>query len=179
MPTNVEIKARIRNWTQIQTLVAELADGPPEILNHYDTFFRVSRGRLKLRDLGDGRGELIHYERPDVSGPKCSHYRVYPTRDPESLCALLGGALGVVGTVQKTRRLYWYGPTRIHLDEVAGLSHFLELEVVLRAGQSASEGKRLADELLTRLEIAQDDLVAGAYLDLLLARQQTEQSNEK
>ncbi len=179
MPTNVEIKARIRDWTRIQALVAELADGPAVILNQNDTFFKVSRGRLKLRDLGDGRGELIHYERPDVPGPKSSHYRVHPTQDPEALRSLLGEALGVLGTVRKTRRLYWRGQTRIHLDEVAGLSRFVELEVVLREGQSAADGKHQADELLTRLEIVPDDLVAGAYIDLLLARQQAEKAHEK
>jgi adenylate cyclase class IV len=78
-----------------------------------------------------------------------------------------------VGRVRKTRLLLIVGATRIHLDRVEGLGDFLELEVVLRDGQTAEEGEAVAAQLLRELRIAPSQLVAGAYLDLLAAASST------
>lgn len=43
--------------------------------------------------------------------------------------AVLSMALGVKGTVKKRRVLHIVDQTRIHIDEVDGLGHFMELEV--------------------------------------------------
>ncbi|RMC22792.1 hypothetical protein DUI87_00203 [Hirundo rustica rustica] len=118
----------------------------------------------------DGRGELIFYERPDSAGPKLSSFTITPTADPEGLQAVLAQSLGTLGTVTKERLLLLLGQTRLHLDRVQGLGDFLELEVVLRPEQSVEDGQRLARELLRDLGIGERDLVCGAYLDLLLAR---------
>jgi predicted adenylyl cyclase CyaB len=76
-------------------------------------------------------------------------------------------ALGTVGRVRKRRRVYFVGQTRVHLDEVQGLGSFLELEVVLAPAQSVEQGQLVAHDLLAALGVADTDLVAGAYVDLL------------
>ena len=76
-------------------------------------------------------------------------------------------ALGVGITVTKCRFLYLVGQTRIHLDEVEGLGAFLELEVVLKPGQSEQEGRQIADQIMREMEVTEADLVACAYVDLL------------
>ena len=85
--------------------------------------------------------------------------------------AALGDALaraqGVVGRVRKTRLLLLAGQTRIHLDRVEGLGDFLELEVVLREGQSEAEGEAIAEQLMAQLGVSASQRLAGAYLDLL------------
>ncbi|KAM4902072.1 uncharacterized protein FYW23_002728 [Sylvia borin] len=143
--------------------------GAGQVLFQTDTFFRVPRGRLKLRRTQDGRGELIFYERPDSAGPKLSKFSITPTADPEGLQAVLSQSLGVLGTVTKERLLLLLGQTRLHLDQVQGLGDFLELEVVLRPEQSVEDGQRVARELLRELGVEEQDLVCGAYLDLLLS----------
>lgn len=42
---------------------------------------------------------------------------------------VLSDALGVKGEVRKDRQLFMIGQTRVHLDTVEGLGHFMELEV--------------------------------------------------
>ncbi|XP_059703630.1 uncharacterized protein LOC132327940 isoform X4 [Haemorhous mexicanus] len=148
----------------------QVCPGAGQVLLQTDTFFRVPRGRLKLRRTQDGRGELIFYERPDSAGPKLSRFSITPTADPEGLQAVLSQSLGVLGTVRKERLLFLLGQTRLHLDRVQGLGDFLELEVVLRPEQSEEDGQRLARELLRELGIGEQDLISGAYLDLLLAQ---------
>jgi len=167
MPTNIEIKARVKNPAELHSRAEGLSDAPVQIIPQEDTFFHVPKGRLKLRQLKPDLAQLVYYERPDREGPKRSNYHIYETRDPEGLKTALSLALGVRGVVRKTRYLYLVGQTRIHLDDVEGLGRFMELEVVLRDGQSEAEGQSIAEDLMKRLGIRKEDLIDGAYMDLL------------
>src|SRR5262249_46041784 len=101
------------------------------------------------------------------SGPKESFYLCSQTSTPDALRELLSHAYGVVGRVQKRRLLFHAGRTRIHLDEVKGLGHFLEFEVVLKEGEVADAGKKEAEVFMERLGIQRSQLVEQAYVDLL------------
>ena len=170
MATNIEIKARVHDFQALQARAKALSDTPLQVIPQEDTFFNVPRGRLKLRQLAPDFGQLVYYERTDASGPKRSDYLLAGTSDPAALKAALTAALGVRGVVRKTRYLYMIGQTRIHLDEVEGLGNFMELEVVLRPGQSDVEGQAIAEELMDKLGIQRDDLLEGAYMDLIEAK---------
>ena len=168
MPTNVEIKARVRNPARLKSLAEALALTPSQIILQEDIFFEVPRGRLKLRIFAPNSAELIYYEREDGPGPKESRYSLSQTSEPEALKTVLQKSLGVRGIVRKQRTLYLVGQTRIHLDEVEGLGSFVELEVVLQAHQSHADGDQIARGLMLKLEIQDSDLVEQAYIDLLL-----------
>lgn len=170
MPANIEIKARVRDFAQIQLRAERLSNVPVEIIPQEDTFFVTPHGRLKLRVLSESHGQLIYYTRPDQEGPKRSDYQLYRTSDPEALKRVLTLAYEARGVVRKTRYLYLVGQTRVHLDDVAGLGQFLELEVVLEEGQSDAEGQRIAEELMASLGVEKSDLLEGAYMDLLEGR---------
>lgn len=170
MARNVEIKARVASLAALEPLAAALSGAAPVGIAQDDTFFACANGRLKLRDFGDGTGELIFYRRADDTGPKESFYVISPTAAPDTLRETLALAYGVIGRVRKQRLLFMAGRTRIHLDRVEGLGEFLELEVVLRDGESVEAGMAEAHELLASLQVAPDQLLAGAYLDLLAGR---------
>ncbi|MFN0113878.1 MAG: class IV adenylate cyclase [Paracoccaceae bacterium] len=174
MGANIEIKARIRNWARQRAEARLIADGEGELLEQVDTFFAVPAGRLKLRQLGDQRGELIFYERPNVPGPKLCEYSITPTTAPAQLCETLARALGICAEVRKRRTLFlstkWEGRTRIHLDEVKGLGQFIELEVVLAPGQPPEAGEQVAEKFRTALDIRDADLIDCAYVDLITTR---------
>ena len=170
MARNVEIKARVDSLAALEPLAAALSGQEPVALEQDDTFFTCTHGRLKLRAFADGTGELIFYRRADDTGPKESFYVISPTAAPDTLRETLALAHGVIGRVRKQRLLFMAGRTRIHLDRVEGLGEFLELEVVLRDGESVEAGMAEAHELLASLQVAPDQLLAGAYLDLLAGR---------
>ena len=170
MASNIEIKARVRDLGALQRLAEEISDTPCEVLPQEDIFFTVPQGRLKLRVLAPDRGELIYYTRENTSGPKRSDYSIFRTSDPDALKAVLSAAWGIRGVVKKVRLLYHAGQTRIHLDDVAGLGSFMELEVVMRPGQSDADGQSIAADLMAKLGIANADLIDAAYIDLLLSQ---------
>ncbi|KAM4711943.1 uncharacterized protein FYW61_021003 isoform 1-T2 [Anableps anableps] len=168
MPSNVEIKAKVSDPEEFAKKAAQLSQSEGTIIRQHDTFFNCSRGRLKLRDFMNGSGQLIFYERSDTDGPKLSRYSISPTSDPLSLKAVLSDALKVKGEVRKERRLFLIGQTRVHLDTVEGLGHFMELEVVMQPEQSVDEGQQVAVDLMEQLGVSEDHLVTGAYMDLIL-----------
>ena len=176
--SNVEIKARVHDMAALRARASAIAGNDGTVLLQDDTFFDAPKGRLKLRMIqrpGDAPGtapppaELIYYERPDTAGPKTSRYSIARTDRPAELRATLALALGERVRVEKERVLYLIGQTRVHCDTVAGLGTFMELEVVMRDGQSAEEGEAIAHDLMGKLGIAESDLVTGAYADQLQA----------
>jgi len=167
MPSNIEIKARVRDSVALSARARELSDTPEQVIPQVDTFFITQKGRLKLRELDSGLAQLIYYERRDQDGPKRSDYTIFETRDPDALKLVLAQALGIRGRVEKIRRLFLIGQTRVHLDEVKGLGCFVELEVVLQPRQSDQDGRLIAERLLRQLGIEQQDLLESAYMDLL------------
>ena len=164
---NIEIKARVADLAAVEKRAGAIADSGPVDIAQDDTFFACPRGRLKLRELAPGQGQLIHYHRPDQGGPKLSDYVIAPTSDPAALREALTRAYGVAGRVRKHRRLYLAGRTRIHLDRVEGLGDFMELEVVLGPGDDTAGGEAEARRIMQALGVAEADLVEGAYVDLI------------
>lgn len=164
---NVEIKARLSNPDHTASIVAQIADSGPVIIEQEDVFFNCSKGRLKLRTFSDKTGELIYYNRDSGNGPSECNYSIVQTSDPSLIHNILTEALGVRGVIRKSRTLYMHGQTRIHLDDVCGLGKFLEIEVVLNSGQTTSEGTDTAHSLMQQLGISENDLIDDAYIDML------------
>ncbi|MFM4952016.1 class IV adenylate cyclase [Aeromonas dhakensis] len=171
MPRNIEIKAKIESIELLLPKALAIADQGPVEIEQDDTFFRCDAGRLKLRTLSPSAGELIFYRRADQQGPKESFYQLTPTHEPDRLRETLSLAWGQIGRVQKKRTLLLVGRTRIHLDRVQGLGHFLELEVVLEEDEPLEAGMQEANDIMAQLGVEPSRLIEGAYLDLLLRQQ--------
>ena len=56
---------------------------------------------------------------------------------------------------------------RIHLDEGAGLGHFLEFEAVLGVEGDDAEGLQQVDWLIGQFGLHEHDLLPGSYGDML------------
>ncbi len=136
---NLELKAV--DPDPAATRAAALAHGAEEagVLRQRDTYFHAVQGRLKLREVEGATAELIAYARADREGPKVSTYRIVPVFDPEALSAALHDALGTRVVVEKERTLLLWRTVRIHLDRVAHLGSFLELEAVAGPGGIPAE----------------------------------------
>ena len=167
MARNIEIKAKVNDLEKQTAKVKLLCDSGPHQLYQEDTFFHVPSGRLKLREFGDGSGELIQYNRPDSAVPVPSDYFIYPTKNPVVLKEVLTNALSVRAVVRKNRDVYMIGQTRIHFDRVEGLGRFIELEVVLKRDGDTDTGMIIAENLMKQLYIKEYDLITSVYVDLL------------
>jgi homotetrameric cytidine deaminase len=164
---NVELKARDPDPARsLERCVALGAEDRGE-LRQRDTYFAARRGRLKLREQEPGGAELIAYERADAAHARESRYRIAPVAEPAGLREALDAALGTVVVVDKRRRLFLWDGVRIHLDRVAGLGAFVELEGVAPAGSDLAREGQLVARLRAELDIRDEAIEAASYSDLL------------
>lgn len=170
---NAEFKARCGDLGAVRERARRLGASPGGFLVQEDFYFRVPQGRLKLRlfggdDASPRAAELIRYRRPDSLGVRESDYSIAPVSDPQALLAVLSEALGVLITVRKRRELWLTDEARVHLDQVAELGSFVEVEVLAARCPSNEAAHARADELFDLLGLERAALIAGSYSDLLL-----------
>jgi predicted adenylyl cyclase CyaB len=169
---NVEVKIRRTDGDDLPRVLRDsLGARDAGILEQQDVFFRVPRGRLKLRLQPQRTSQLIFYERTDEASLRTSDYRIVPCDEPEALRSLLAQALGEIGTVRKRRHLFLLDNVRFHLDEVDGLGSFLEIEAVLDPSHGERACFDAAKLLLQRLGLDRCLMESRAYIDLLLAEE--------
>jgi homotetrameric cytidine deaminase len=163
---NVELKALDPDPERSLATCLELGADDRGVLRQRDTYFRTRAGRLKLREEEPGGAVLIQYHRPDAAEARESRYRLTRVEDPEELRASLDAALGTLAVVEKERRLLLWEGVRIHLDAVAGLGSFVELEGVAAPGSDLGAEREKVARLQRALGI--DEVLAGSYADRLL-----------
>jgi homotetrameric cytidine deaminase len=163
---NVELKALdpdpVRSLAACRGLGAE----DRGVLRQRDTYFRTRSGRLKLREEEPGGATLIQYDRPDEAAARESRYRLTPVDDPDELRVSLDAALGTLVVVDKERHLLLWKGVRIHLDSVAGLGAFVELEGVAPPDSDLSAEREKVARLQAALGIT--EVLADSYADRLL-----------
>ena len=166
---NVELKARDPEPDATAARCVALGAEDRGVLVQRDTYFAARHGRLKLRQSGQGDDELIAYRRPDAAEPAESAYVRAAIREAETVGEALEAALGRVVVVAKRRHLFIWENVRIHLDDVAGLGTFIELEAIVAAdGSGLARARAKVNMLRDELAIGDDALVAEGYCDLLL-----------
>ncbi len=162
---NIEIKARCRNPEQVRTILRQRDAHFAGVDHQVDTYFRVSQGRLKLRE-GNIENALIYYRRPNEDGPKTSDVLLHVPSP--GLKDVLAAALGVLVAVEKQREIYYLDNVKVHVDRVEGLGSFVEIEA---AGDEDADRARLETqcrELMKAFAIRDEDLIGESYSDMRL-----------
>jgi len=168
---NVEIKARCSDPGRIRAVLKNRNGDFRGTDLQTDTYFKVSDGRLKLRQ-GNIENALIFYRRPDQAKPRKAEIWLCPLQDDSDVKGLLANALGVLVTVHKEREIYFIGNVKFHIDTVEKLGSFVEIEAL---GTQAD----LTEEMLHRqcwqymelFSITQEDLIDCSYSDMLMHKE--------
>lgn len=164
---NYEFKARVSNLHQKENKLLQLNPKFIGTDDQTDTYFKVAKGRLKLRE-GNIENALIYYERDNDPSAKQSRVLLYRHNPDPDLKDILTSIHGILTTVHKRRKIYFIGNVKFHFDVVDGLGTFIEVEAIDAHGDiSIGKLKEQADHYLSFFEIDEKDLVAHSYSDLL------------
>ena len=162
---NLEYKARIVAPQSIMATALALGADLWGDLRQTDTYFAVSHGRLKLRETVGRQGELIYYERDEAAADRPSDYTVAYIPDPAPVREALASAFGVLAVVKKRRTLLILDTARVHLDNVEGLGHFVEIEAPVK--EDEAQTRQRLDSLLEALGLDCGDCIRSSYADLI------------
>ena len=135
-------------------------------LKQIDTYFKVAKGRLKIREINGTESELIFYRREDLKGTRYSDYSIVPLEEAEPMKEVCRKIFGVRVVVKKKRLLFLYQNARIHVDEVDRLGTFVEFEVIVNRGRN--QARRLMSFLVAEFEITAGAMIGKSYSDLIL-----------
>jgi predicted adenylyl cyclase CyaB len=164
---NFEFKVRT---TALDILEKKFLELDPKFIgedNQTDTYFNVSKGRLKLRE-GNIENSLIYYERPNTSGTKQSDVLLYQHQADKTLKEILIKLHGIKVIVEKRRRIYFIDNVKFHFDTIAELGTFIEVEAIDKDGSFGIEKlKEQADKYAEFFNIQEKDFIALSYSDML------------
>ncbi len=172
---NLELKVQCGETSFGEVSNRASALGARQSLWQRDTYFSVPQGRLKLREIREGREtpsvELIGYSRPDLEGSRWSTYHrsVIAVSEVDALREALATTVGVRIVVEKRRDVVLVKQTRIHLDTVPGLGCFVELETVVGGALTEEHAAIEQSEIIAALGIGDLAPIGGSYSDLLEA----------
>lgn len=165
---NYEFKARAGNLIELEEKLLQRSPVFKGEDHQKDTYYKVATGRLKLRE-GNIENALIYYEREDSNESKQSDVILYRHVPDEGLKAILEKVHGVKIVVHKKRKIYFVNNVKIHLDEVAQLGTFIEVEAIDKDGSIGIEKlKAQCNEFAKFFGVLPGDYMAESYSDMLM-----------
>lgn len=166
----VEVKARCAevDTERLRRRVLDVGSKYVGTFHQIDTYFNSPKGYLKLRETEGWSSTLIYYEREVIAGPKESNVLIVEVSNPSGLKNLLKTSLGTRIVVDKSRQIFHFEGTEIHLDSVKDLGTFIELErLTKREPKALRRSRRAVTLLMKKLGITKQDVLDGSYSDLL------------
>lgn len=168
---NIELKVKIKNKSDLISALKKNKADKVGVLNQIDTYYKVKKGRLKIREINNKDFELIYYLRPDTKKSRLSEYYVinFSKKECHDLKNILKQTNGELVIVKKSRELWIYKNTRIHIDEVSDLGNYLELETVIK-NIDLRNGNIEHEKVVEFLRLDKFTKIDKSYSDLLLKK---------
>lgn len=131
---NIELKVALNNFKEIINILKNIRARFKGLMRQIDTYYNFKNARIKIREINNKKFFLIFYQRPDKYGSKISNIQILEINKLQvaPLKKLLKNIFSQKIIINKTRKVYLYKKTIIHLDNVSGLDKFLELETLVK-----------------------------------------------
>ena len=164
---NFEFKAKVDDLGYYEQRLSKLDPVFIGTDHQVDTYFKVQKGRLKLRE-GNIENSLINYNRENITGLKSSDIILYNFEPNPALKNILALQLGIKSVVSKTRNIYFIENVKFHFDKVENLGAFIEVEAIDTTGAYDVEYlQSQCEKYYDFFGIKKINLVDRSYSDLI------------
>ena len=162
---NYEIKCKITDIAKFRKIIRNESSYLYSKETQTDIYYKVKKGRLKLRIINNESASLIYYERSDKAKIRTSNYIISRTNDFKQLDDILRSQFNQLTVVSKVRDIFIKDNIRIHLDRVNELGDFLEIEIIYKELSSA---KKQMENLIKILNLNKSEFIKHSYSDMLI-----------
>ncbi len=160
---DLTIKARVSDRAALEKQLANLNARFMGVDLQKDTYFKVARGKLKLRS-GNIENFITHYERVDGDGVERTKVYQYDLDPNLEQIASLFRTYDKLGVIEKERRIYLLDNVKIHVDLAPDNLTYVEIEVIDRKGMKTDAELRLQClSIKDKLEIRDSELIKTGY----------------
>ena len=167
---NFEFKAIANDLQKLEEKLMEINPTFKGEDHQIDTYFNVTKGRLKLRE-GKIENALIYYERQDLPAAKQSNILLYKHLPEKSLKDILTKLHGIKVVVEKKRKIYFISNVKFHFDIVKELGTFIEVEAIDETGEIGIQKLKEQCNKFIFFGLDQSNYINASYSDLLLEKQ--------
>ena len=166
---SIEFKAELRDIECARAIAMNLGARQSAVLMQVDEYLSVPEGRLKRRverneRTGAARELWIWFDRPDRIGARASLWTTLDDRQVAARWPELDRT--VMRVIVKRREVWLVEDVRIHLDAVAGLGNYFDLECAVGSAADPAEMQLKVTTLAEQFRPALGELVSGSYSEL-------------
>ena len=173
----VEVKAKIDSFKEIEEKLEKLGAEKSKHEFQEDIYFNSpvvdfaktdEALRIRTTKQNDETNIFITYKGPKIDQKSKTRKEIEMGIEDSQKCAGIFEEIGFkkVRTEKKNRQYYKYENFEISLDDVEGLTPYMEIEVELNDGEDYSEAQNSIFELFEELGIT-DGFERTSYLELL------------
>lgn len=166
MPVNLEIKVKLTSHKKVKSLLEKMGAKNQGVLKQKDIYYKTSSGLLKMRVMAD-KIELIKYNRVENGADRWSNYDIVILSGAK-VQEFFASVLEIETIVEKSRELWLFDNTRIHLDRVKNLGYFLELETLVLSGKK--DAQKRFDFMVNALGLEFNAQLRSSYRNLMLSK---------
>lgn len=180
--TEVELKARLRDPEATRRTVASFAEYQRDFVKEdaywHGPEWRQARGTKGFRLRADGSDYIVTYKtKRNEGGIEINRETEFSVSDPDAFMGLLS-RIGCEPFYRKRKSgsAWKHGDYLIELVEVAGLGHFIEIEILIADDDQAALALALGGlkDALARCDVPESDIEGRTYSELLLSTQAKE-----
>lgn len=169
----VEVKAKIDNFKDIEDKLEKIGALKTKRESQEDIYFKSPIVDFKktdeaLRIRTTNNNTFITYKGPKLNKKAKTRKEVEMIIEDATKASDIFEEIGFTKalTVKKTRQYYEYKDFEISLDDVEGLTPYMEIEIALEDGTDYSEAQRRIFEMFEKLGIT-EGFETTSYLELL------------
>ena len=169
----VEVKAKINSFEEMENKLKKLGAKKSKSEFQEDIYFKspivdFQKTDEALRVRTTNNNTFITYKGPKLNKKAKTRKEIEMNIESAAKAREIFKEIGFdeVRSVRKNRKYYTYENFEISLDDVEGLSPYMEIEIALGDGEDYSEAQNSIFELFEKLNIT-DGFETTSYLELL------------